>query len=306
MNELLIQVGEFPDFMLERFGAQYQLIRQDQATVRQKQNARVIITRSNYEITTELMDEMPQLGLIATCGVGYDQIPLDYARQKGVLVTNTPDVLNRAVAELTIGLIFALFRQIPQANHFVQSGQWRNRILPVTRDLSGTRVGIVGLGRIGKEIARMLDPFQVKLSYFGRSKQSVPFDYYDDIIELAHHNDLLVLSAPANPATHHIINASVLQALGKDGYIVNISRGALVDEQALIGALTCGVIAGAALDVFENEPDINPGFFTLDNVVLTPHIGSATLQTRLRMVNLVMENLDSFFAGQPVITPVGS
>lgn len=305
MSDVLIQVGEFPGFMLERFSEHYQPIKDTQATAQQKNAARVILTRSNYEITTELIDQMPHLGLIATCGVGYDQIPLDYARERGITVTNTPDVLNQAVAELAIGLIFAVLRQIPQAHQFVQGGQWAQQSWPVASNLAGTKIGIVGLGRIGKEIARMLAPFGVDISYFGRRKQDVPFKYYDDLIALAQHADLLVLSAPANPDTYRMINAPVLQALGQEGYVVNVSRGALVDEEAIIHALAQGQIAGAALDVFEHEPDIDRRFFELNNVILTPHIGSATLQTRLQMVDLVLENLACFFAGQPVVTPVG-
>jgi lactate dehydrogenase-like 2-hydroxyacid dehydrogenase len=302
----LLQIGSFPTLSQNLIDSEFRCHRleqleQDDAL---RSTVRGIITRSNFAVPKEVIDRLPNLGIIATCGVGYDLIALDAAAERGVIVANTPEVLNSAVAELCIGMLFALLRRLPEADRFVRSGSWRRNAFPLTTDLAGKRVGIVGLGRIGKEIARRLEPFGVTLSYFGRTDQQLQWRYESDLRALARTSDVLILTSPGGSATSHMIDASVLAALGPNGYLINVARGSVVDEPALIDALSRRIIAGAALDVFDNEPDIDPRFFTLDNVVLAPHIGSATNETRSAMMRLTLDNLHRFFESGTVLTPV--
>jgi lactate dehydrogenase-like 2-hydroxyacid dehydrogenase len=263
-----------------------------------------IVTRSNQLVPANVVERLPRLGIIATCGVGYDLIPLQLAAARGIVVTNTPGVLNAAVAELCVGTLLALLRRLPQADRFVRAGAWRNGAFPLATSLSGKRVGIVGLGRIGKDIARRLEPFGVTLAYHGRTNQNLAWRYEASLHALAAGSDILVVAAPGGPGTDRMIDAGVLVALGSQGYLVNVARGSVVDQQALVEALERGAIAGAALDVFDNEPDIDPRLFELDNVVLTPHIGSATNETRQAMAQLTLENLRAYFRDGSVLTPV--
>jgi lactate dehydrogenase-like 2-hydroxyacid dehydrogenase len=266
---------------------------------------RGIVTRSNYAVPAELIDRLPALRIIATCGVGYDQIPLDHARARRVVVTNTPDVLNAAVAELGVGLLLGLLRKLPAADRHVREARWPSSSLPLATSLAGKRVGIAGMGRIGQELARRLAPFDVALGYYARQRRDGLSWHFDpDLTGLARWADILILLLPGSAQTARIVDAAVLDALGPEGYLVNIARGIIVDEAALIDALTQRRIAGAALDVFDAEPDIDPRFFTLDNVVLTPHIGSATRETRAAMMQLTLDNLDRFLTEGRALTPV--
>jgi lactate dehydrogenase-like 2-hydroxyacid dehydrogenase len=304
----LLQIGTFPPHAQKLIDSEFrchspeQLERNDSL----RNAVRGIITRSNFPVPEELIARLPNLGIIATCGVGYDLIPLETAAQRGIIVTNTPDVLNSAVAELCIGMLFALLRRLPEADRFVRSGAWQRSVFPMATNLAGKHVGIVGLGRIGKEIAHRLEPFGVTLSYFGRTDQRLQWRYESNLHALARTSDILILTSPGGSATSRMIDAAVLDELGPDGYLVNIARGSVVDEPALIDALSRGAIAGAALDVFNDEPDIDPRFFALDNVVLTPHIGSATNETRLAMARLTLDNLHRFFDDGTVLTPVAA
>lgn len=306
MKQHLLQIGSFPDFVQGMIDDEFHCHRfddvQDASDVLIK--VRGIITRSNYDVPAALLDQLPSLGIIATCGVGYDLIPLKAAAQKGVVVSNTPEVLNSAVAELTLGLILALLRQLPVADQFVKNGAWANRPFPLGSSLAGKRVGIIGLGRIGKEIANRLAAFNVQLAYFGRTDQQLDMRFEPDLKTLAGDSDILIVAAPGGADTSNLIDADVLAAMGKNGYLINIARGSLVNEDALIHALQTGVIAGAALDVFKNEPKIDARFFDLKNVILAPHIGSATHETRLAMAQLTLSNLRQFFKDGTVLTPV--
>jgi lactate dehydrogenase-like 2-hydroxyacid dehydrogenase len=263
-----------------------------------------IVTRSNHDVPEDVVRRLPALEIIATCGVGYDLIPRALAAERGIVVANTPDVLNAAVAELCIGSLLALLRRLPQADRFVRAGAWKNANFPLATSLAGKHVGIVGMGRIGKEIARKLEMFGVALAYHGRTDQQLGWRYEADLVALARDSDILVVVAPGGPETKHLIDARVLEALGPHGYLVNVSRGSLVDEGALLAALEQGTIAGAALDVFDNEPDIDPRFFALDNVMLTPHLGSATHETRAAMAQLMLDNVRSWFRSGRALTPV--
>ncbi len=252
------------------------------------------------------MDRLPKLEIIANFGVGYDSIDTKAARERHIRVTNTPNVLNDAVAELTLGLMIALARRIPQADQFVRQGKWSpSSSFPLLSELNGKTVGILGLGRIGKEIAVRCQAMKMRVVYHGRSRQGdEPYVYYDNLAEMARDSDWLVLIAPGGKSTDRIVSREVLEALGPEGYLVNVARGTLVDEAAMLELLQSKKLGGAGLDVFAKEPAMDEGFFSLDNVVLSPHQGSATQQTRNKMADLVVANLDAHFAGDPLPSAV--
>jgi lactate dehydrogenase-like 2-hydroxyacid dehydrogenase len=208
------------------------------------------------------------------------------------------------VAELCIGSLLSLLRRLPQADRYVREGRWAQANFPLTASLAGKQVGIVGLGRIGKDIARRLEPFGVTLAYHGRSDQQLAWRFEPDLVALARDVDILIVAAPGGRETARMISAPVLDALGPQGILVNVARGSLVDEEALLAALKEKRIAGAALDVFDNEPDIDARFFGLENVLLTPHLGSATRETRAAMAQLMLDNLRSWFTSGRALTPV--
>lgn len=253
-----------------------------------------------------LIAALPKLELIASFGVGYDSVDVAAAQARGVRVTNTPDVLNDAVAELTIGLMVALARRLPQSDAYVRAGRWaREGAMPLTRQLTGSKAGILGLGRIGKEIARRLEAMRVEVSYHGRAEQiGQPYRYYPDLAAMARDVDWLVVIAPATPQTIGVVDRNVLSALGPEGHLVNVARGSLVDEAALVDLLGTGALGGAALDVFADEPHPTPALLAMENVVLAPHIGSATHHTRWAMGDVVVRNIAAHFAGKPLISPV--
>ncbi|MEO9299034.1 2-hydroxyacid dehydrogenase [Devosia alba] len=256
-------------------------------------------------VNADLIAQLPALEIIANFGVGYDSIDTAAARAANVRVTNTPNVLNDAVAELTIGLMIALARRIPQADQFVRQGKWPNGNMGLFSELTGKTVGILGLGRIGKEIAARAQAMKMRVVYYGRKRQeSEPHVFYDNLVDMARDSDWLVVIAPGGKGTERIVSREVLEALGPQGNIVNVARGTLIDEAAMLELLQTGDLGGAALDVFENEPAMPEAFFALDNVVLSPHQGSATTQTRNAMGALVVANLDAHFAGEPLISAV--
>lgn len=257
-----------------------------------------------------LIEALPALEIISSFGVGYDGVDTAAAKQRNIRVTNTPDVLNDAVAEITIGLMIALARHIPQADRFVRAGNWLGSKgaagnFGLFSELNGKTLGILGLGRIGKEIATRAQAMKMRVVYHGRRKQpDVPFVYYDKLVDMARDVDWLVIIAPGGKGTERIINRDVLEALGPEGFLVNMARGTLVDEPVLVEVLQNGKLGGAALDVFVKEPQVPEALFALDNVVLSPHQGSATYQTRNKMGQLVVDNLNAHFAGEPLISPV--
>jgi lactate dehydrogenase-like 2-hydroxyacid dehydrogenase len=253
-----------------------------------------------------MMARLPALEIISSFGVGYDSIDVEAARARGVRVTNTPDVLNDAVAELTVGMMVALARRLPEGDAYVRSGRWAAEgAMPLTRQLTGATAGILGLGRIGKEIARRLTAMRMEVAYHGRRAQpDQPYRFHDSLHDMARAVDWLVVIAPASPETIGIIDAGVLDALGPDGCLVNVARGSLVDEPALIAALAEGRIAGAALDVFADEPQVPQALRDAPNTVLAPHVGSATHHTRWAMGDMVVRNLRAHFEGRPLLSPV--
>ncbi len=260
---------------------------------------------AGMRVDAALMDRLPNLKLIANFGVGYDGIDTAAARARGIHVTNTPNVLNDAMAEITIGLMVSLARRIPQADRYIRDGKWPAMPFPLQSELNGKTVGIVGLGRIGLEIAQRCQAMKMRVVYHSRSKRlHSPYVYYSKLVDMARDVDWLVVITPGGKGTAKLVNADVLTALGANGFLVNMARGSVVDETALITALENKTIAGAALDVFENEPNVPEAFWKMDNVILSPHMGSATNQTRDAMGALVVANIDAFFAGEPLLTPV--
>jgi len=266
---------------------------------------RAIATRGELGASRELMAALPRLEIVACYGVGTDAIDLEFARQRGIKVTNTPDVLSDDVADMAVALALATARQIPQGDAHVRSGAWKKQNMPLVTRLCGKRVGIVGLGRIGRAVARRLAGFDCQISYFGRRRQAdQPYHFYADLMELARESEILIVTLAASEATKNLIGAQILQALGGQGIFINVARGSVVDEGALLQALEEGVIKAAGLDVFWNEPDINPRFFGLSNVVLQPHHASGTLETRQAMGQLLRDNLAAHFSGQPLPSQV--
>ena len=301
----VLQVGQFPEIMQLEIDRRLSTIKLlDPQGKIPDGSFTAILTRSNTQIPKELLEKMPSVQMVATCGVGYDNLPLGYLKTHGIKASNTPGVLNDAVCELAIGMLFGLLRRIPEAQEYVKSSAWSKAPFTITTTLAGKCVGIAGMGRIGQDLAKRLEPFKVKLAYTGPTQKELPYEYFGDIKSLAKASDILILACPATPETEKMINAEVLEALGPQGYLINIARGSVVDEAALLVALQQKIIAGAALDVFENEPNPNVGFLNIDNVLLTPHIGSATSETRQLMTNLAIDNLEAFYNKKPLLTEV--
>lgn len=256
-------------------------------------------------VSPALMDKLPKLEIIANFGVGYDTIDTRAARERNIRVTNTPNVLNDAMAEIAIGLMVALARRLPQADQHVRQGKWPRGNFPLQSELNGKTLGILGLGRIGKEIAVRAQAMKMRVVYHGRHRQPLePYVYYSKLVDMARDVDWLLIVAPGGKGTDGLVSREVLEALGPDGFLVNLGRGTIVDEAALVDLLVSGGIKGAALDVFEKEPSVPEALFTLDNVVLSPHQGSATHQTRRQMGELLVANLQAHFAGEPLLSAV--
>ncbi|UXS34188.1 2-hydroxyacid dehydrogenase [Agrobacterium tumefaciens] len=265
---------------------------------------KAVVTGGHIGLAPDLAACLPALEIVAINGVGFDKVDLDQARARGFRVTNTPDVLTEDVADLAIGLSIMLLRQLVSADHHVRSGEWKKVEMPLGNKASRRRYGIYGLGRIGRAIAARLEAFDAEISYFSRRKQDVAYGYHSTAVSLASACDVLIVAAAATPETRHAINREVLAALGPGGVLVNVARGSLVDEKALVDILMAGGLKGAALDVFENEPHVPEALIGMRNVVLAPHIGAATHETRLQMGALVLANLDAHFAGQDLPTAV--
>jgi lactate dehydrogenase-like 2-hydroxyacid dehydrogenase len=254
---------------------------------------------------TTLLDELPNLGIISVFGVGYDGVPVDYCRQRGIMVAHTPDVLTDDVADVATALVLMTARGFVAADRFVRSGQWLAGAPPLTTCLGGKKAGVLGLGRIGRAIARRLEAMGMSIAYTTRRPQpDVPWRHVPDLRALAAEVDFLIVACPGGPATSKLVDANVLAALGPKGTLVNIARGSIVDEPALVAALQAGTIRGAGLDVFAAEPNVPAALLALDNVVLLPHVGSATRETRQAMADLCRANLDAWFAGKPVPVPI--
>ncbi len=252
-----------------------------------------------------LLGQLPNLRIISSFGVGYDLVDTSCARSHGVTVTNTPDVLTDEVADLAIGLLIATVRRLPQADAFVRQARWLKGNFPLSDTLRGKTMGILGLGRIGKAIAQRAEAFGLKLAYHGRTRQSdIAYPYFASLLDMARAVDILMVIAPGSASTKAIVNRAVLEALGPQGTLINVARGSLVDENALVEALKSGTLGAAGLDVFEDEPRVPEVLFGLENVVLLPHIGSASIFTRNQMGQLVVDNVIAMAEGRGPLTPV--
>ena len=266
---------------------------------------RALAHTGHSKVDAGLMDALPKLEIIANFGVGVDQIDLGAAKQRGIIVTNTANVLNDCVADCAMALVLNALRKFPQADKYLRAGRWKSDgTYPLTTSLGGKTLGILGLGRIGEEIARRAEAFKMSIRYHNRNKKDVPYAYDPDAVTLAKNSDVLLVITPGGAETDKLVNAKVLDALGPQGYLVNVARGSVVDQPVLLQYLQQKKIAGAGLDVFEKEPDVPPEFFELDNAVLLPHMASATIETRMAMGKLQIENILLHLSGQPVKTPV--
>ena len=266
---------------------------------------RALAATPGAKIDAALMGRLPKLEIVGAFGVGYDSIDAKWAGEHGIVVTNTPDVLNEEVADTALGLLLATVRQFPQADHYVREGKWKAKPFPLTVTLQDRTVGVVGMGRIGKAIAKRLEAFNVPVVYHSRNKaEGVAYKHYPDLKQMAKDADVLIVITPGGAATRHMINKEVLEALGPNGIVINVARGSVIDEQALIGALRERKILSAGLDVFENEPNVPQALIEMDHVVLLPHVGSASVHCRNLMGQLVVDNLVAWSSGKPPLTPV--
>jgi lactate dehydrogenase-like 2-hydroxyacid dehydrogenase len=256
-------------------------------------------------VDATLLDRLPNAEIVSSFGVGYDNVDAAEAARRNIIVTNTPGVLDDEVADLTLGLLLATLRKIPQADRYLRDGKWLKASFPLSATLRERKVGIVGLGRIGKAIAKRLSGFDVSIAYHGRTQQDdVAYPYYPTVTGLAEACNVLIVITPGGASTKHLINAEVLKALGSNGVLINVARGTVVDEQALIEALKSGTILSAGLDVYEDEPRVPQELVDLEHVVLLPHIASASVHTRNAMGKLVADNLISWFDDKGPLTPV--
>ena len=264
-----------------------------------------VMNNSHVGVSAQTMGQLPKLKIISGYGVGYDNIDVDEAVRRGIIVTHTPNVLNDEVANTAIMLWLAVSRQLVAADAYVRAGRWaREGFFPLTRSVQDRVVGILGLGRIGMAIAKRLAVFNAEIVYHSRRKKDVGFAYYGDLKEMAAACDVLICITPGGAGTRHIVDAGVIEALGPEGILINVSRGSVVEEAALVRALQDGRLGGAGLDVFEAEPNVPEALFAMDNVVLQPHVGSGTVETRQAMGDLTCDNLIQYFRDGSTLTPV--
>jgi hydroxypyruvate reductase len=310
MKPRILQTGSLSSYfdaaLAESFEV-YPLWKQDDPTGYLARYGRAIeglATSAPVGASTGLLEALPALKVISCRGIGFDKIDLDLARQRGIQVSGTPDVLTDCTADLALGLLIDVARDISASDRFVRAGRWRTGKYRLTTHVSGKRLGIVGFGKIGRAVARRAAGFAMEVRYANRNPvEGVPYGYETTLEKLARWADFLLVAVPGGTATHHLISRSVLEALGPGGFFINISRGTVVDQDALVTALSNGTVAGAGLDVFADEPNVPEVLLRLDNVVLTPHIGSGTVETRKAMEDLVLANLEAFFRSGRVLTP---
>jgi len=287
-----------PDFLAGPLAANHPCVSVPEPAVK------AMVVPGGYAVPEAMIAALPGLEIISVFGVGYDGVPLPACQARGIHVTNTPDVLTDDVADIAVALVLMTSRRLGEAERHVRGGQWPHGTFPLAHALRGKTAGILGLGRIGKAIAQRLEAFGMKIAYHGRNAQPVPFAFCATLSELAQASDFLIVACPGGPGTRHLIHAEVLAALGPQGTFVNIARGSVVDETALTELLTSGALGSAGLDVFEREPQVPAGLIALDHVVLHPHQGSATHATRAAMGRKVLDNVEAWLAGRPLIDPV--
>ena len=309
----ILLVGPYPEWDLVELDAQYEVRKLYEATDRDAflhehgANIRGIATRGELGASADLIGKLPKLEVVSVYGVGYDAVNLDACRARGIRVTNTPDVLTNDVADLGVAMMLVQSRGMIGAEAWVKDGSWATRgLYPLKRKVWGRKAGILGLGRIGFEVAKRLKGFDMDIAYSDVSAKDFAKDmtFIADPVELARHSDFLFVTLAASAATRHIVSKDVIEALGPEGMLINISRASNIDEDALLDALEAGTLGSAALDVFEGEPKLNPRFLKLGNVLVQPHHASGTIETRKAMGKLVRDNLAAHFAGATLPTPV--
>jgi len=313
MNKTILAIQSILPAEMEELETQYNVIRlweerDPEGTIRENQNdiIGVLSTYDSKGVSERLIEALPNLEIIAQFGVGYDNIDLSAAHQRGIAVTNTPDVLTDDTADVALFLLLTVARRAVEGDMFVRVGRWQGGgRMPLSTSVTGKTIGIYGLGKIGKAIARRAESFNTRVIYSSRSKKDdVSYEYVESLEELARESDFLVLACAGGPETKGAVDYKVLEALGQKGYLINIARGSVVVEDDLLIALRNGTIAGAGLDVFAQEPNVPEEMLKMDNVVLSPHIGSATIETRSKMSQLVVQNFLAHFNGNPLLTPV--
>lgn len=310
MNDLLL-IGEATDDMVNRLSQRFKIHILDELPepltwLRENgQKIHYVATNGHDGVRSEHVDAMPNLKLISCYGVGYDAIDIKQAVARDIIVTHTPNVLNAEVATTALLLLLACYRNLLGNDAYIREGKWETEGNPAfTRSVDNQKIGILGLGRIGQAIVDKLSPFNPRILYHSRHPKPVEYKYYADLTEMAEHSDVLICITPGGPETRKLVNADVINALGPKGTLINVSRGSVVDEQALIAALRTGRLGWAGLDVFENEPNVPQELKQLSNVVLLPHVGSATVETRAAMGRLTVDNLLSHDMHGRVISPV--
>ncbi len=309
----ILLMGPYPDWDLVELEDRYVVRKifeaedRDAFVAQHADAIRAIATRGEIGASAALIEKLPRLEVISVYGVGYDAVDLDACRKRGVRVTNTPDVLTNDVADLGIAMMLVQSRGMIGAERWVRDGSWMaNGLYPLKRRVWGRRAGVLGLGRIGFEVAKRLKGFDMEIAYsdVAAKPYAQGMTFIADPVELARHSDFLFVTLAASAATRHIVSKAVIEALGPEGMLINISRASNIDEEALLEALESGALGSAALDVFEREPDLDPRFLALDNVLVQPHHASGTIETRKAMGKLVRDNLAAHFAGTPLPTPV--
>jgi lactate dehydrogenase-like 2-hydroxyacid dehydrogenase len=303
-NKPIVDNGFSDQFVLHQFETTHDLERLTPEVAAKVRG--MAITYNTVRGDAKTLARFPKLEIISAFGVGYDHVDAGYARDHNIMVTNTPDVLTEEVADIAMGLLICTLREFVKADKYLRSGLWQTQQFPLSvGSLRDRKVGMVGMGRIGQAIARRLEASRVPVVYHTRKPApGISYKHYPDLIEMAKAVDTLVVIVPGGPSTAKMVNAEVMKALGPRGVIINVARGTVVDEQALVAALKSGTILAAGLDVFEKEPHVPDELKTMQNVVLLPHIGSASVVTRNAMDQLVVDNLKAWFAGKPVLTPV--
>ncbi|TVU30876.1 hypothetical protein EJB05_22523, partial [Eragrostis curvula] len=310
----VLMLDPMDDYLKQELGRRFQLLRlwdappdrHDDFLRANAESIRAVVTGGGSGADAALIDALPGLEIIASYSVGVDRVDLPRCRERGIRVTNTPGVLTDDVADLAVGLAIAALRRIPQADRYLRAGQWKdNGDYPLTTRFSGKRVGIIGLGRIGLAIAKRGEGFDCPVSYYQRRDLAhANYTYYPTVVELARNSDVLVVACSLNEQSRRIVDREVIEALGPRGVLVNIGRGGHVDEPELVSALVDGRLGGAGLDVYADEPDVPEALMALDNVVLAPHMGSGSLETRTAMADLVLGNLEAHVLKKPLLTPV--
>jgi lactate dehydrogenase-like 2-hydroxyacid dehydrogenase len=304
--QLVPLVASVEEELHRRYGVRrwYEVADRERWLDEHKSSIRAVVTGGHLGVSNDMLRWLPSLGLIAITGVGYEKVDIEAARERGIRVSNTPDVLTGDVADLAVGLMIATIRKLAAADRYVRDGSWKAGPMKLTTRVYGRRYGIVGLGRIGLAVARRLEGFGGSIAYTARTQKPVPYAYHPTLLDLARACDVLIVTAAGGPGTDKLVRREILNALGPTGFLINVARGSVLDEAELIAALQDNRLGGAGLDVYADEPMVAPALVALSTVALTPHIGSATIEARTAMASLMLANLDAFFAGMPLPTSV--